>query len=215
MTPSRVLSLDAERSARLVMTTLAQHRRQEAVLARAPRLWRGRLRVLSTSSSSVQIRRQATLVRITSIVEAHVADQLVQRLEPHAPPPRASILDDVYVHAEDNAINSWPKMVEHYARWFEIKMNPKKCPPWRRIEALTNARNAVAHGLGELTRRMARKGTGQLKLDLATISITIAGNAIVLSEESLRRAAEAGREFIEWLDAELDTYDSRAHAPTP
>ncbi len=34
---------------------------------------------------------------------------------------------------------------------------------------MTNARNAVAHGLGDLTRRMARKDLGQLKLDFAMI----------------------------------------------
>jgi hypothetical protein len=155
----------------------------------------------------VQIRRQATLVRMASIVEAHVADELVQRFEPHAAPPRTAILDDVYVRAEDNAIGSWPKMVEHYGRWLDIKITQRRCPSWRRIEAMTNARNAVAHGLGELTRRMARKGKDQLQRDLATLGITIVGNAIDISEDSLRHTAAASREFIEWLDAELDVYD--------
>lgn len=198
----------AEESIRLVMTTLAQHRRQEAVLATSRRPWHGRLRVLTTSAGSVQIRRQASLVRITSIIEAHVADQLVQRFELHAPPPRKAILDDVYVRAEDNAIGSWPKMTEHYSRWFSIRM--RTCPSWRRIEALTNARNAVAHGLGELTRRMARKDKTQLRRDFATLDISMAGSAIVLSEMSLRSAAAAGREFIQWLDEELERYDVKA-----
>lgn len=190
------------------MTMLAQHRRQEAVLAASRRPWRGRLRVLTTSAGSVQIRRQASLVRITSIIEAHAADQLVRRLEPHAPPPRKAILDDLYVRAEDNAIGSWPKMMEHYSRWFSINM--KKCPAWRQIEALTNARNAVAHGLGELTRRMARKDATQLRRDFATVDVSMAGSAIMLSEKSLHSAAIAGREFIEWLDEELDLYDTKA-----
>lgn len=212
MSIGRVPSLDAERSIRLVMTTVAQHRRQEAVLAVSRRPWRGRLRVLTTSSGSAQIRRQATLVRITSIVEAFAAAQLVLRFEPHAPPPREAILDDVYVRAEDNAISSWPKMVEHYGRWFGIKVTPGKCPPWRRVEAMTNARNAVAHGLGELTRRMARKNIHELGLDLATIGLTMAGNAIVISEDSLRLVAAAARDFIEWLDEELEGHDKRTSA---
>lgn len=196
------------------MTTLAQHRRQEALLAASWRPRRGRLRVSPTSAGSVQIRRQASLVRITSIIEAHVADQLVRRFEPHAPPPRKAILDDVYVRAEDNAIGSWPKMTEHYGRWFSINM--KKCPAWRRIEALTNARNAVAHGLGELTRRMARKDKTQLRRDFATLDVSMAGSAIVLSEKSLHSAATAGRELIEWLDDELELYDTKASVvPSP
>lgn len=192
------------------MTTLAQHRRQEAVLAASRSPSRGRLRVLPTSAGSVQIRRQATLVRITSIIEAYVAEQLVQRFESHAPPPRQPIIDDVYVRAEDNAIGSWPKMTDHYGRWFGIKMNRRTCPAWRRIEALTNARNAVAHGLGELTRRMARKNQDELRRDFATIDVAMAGNAIVLTEASLRNAVAAGSDFIEWLDEELERYDAKA-----
>jgi len=208
LTSGRVLSLDAERSVRLLMTTLAQHRRQEAVLATSRRPWRGRLRMLTTSAASAQVRRQATLVRLTSIVEAHVAEQLVQRFEPHAPPPREAILDDVYVRAEDNAIGSWPKMTDHYGRWFGIRMNQRTCPSWRRIEALTNARNAVAHGLGELTRRMARRDQEQLRRDFATLDIEMVGGAIVLSERTLRSAAAAGREFVGWLDEALTQYDA-------
>lgn len=153
------------------------------------------------------------MVRITSIIEAHVAEQLVQRFEPQAPPPRTAILNDVYVRAEDNAIGSWPSLTDHYRRWFSIKM--KSSPSWRRIEALTNARNAVAHGLGELTRRMARKDKTQLRRDLATLDVGMSGTAIVLSEKSLQSAAAAGREFIEWLDEELEQYDIKASVGTP
>lgn len=192
------------------MGTLAQHRRQEAVLATSRRPLRGRLRALTASAGPVQIRRQATLLRIMSIVEAFVADQLVQRFEPHAPPPRPAILDDVYVRAEDGAISTWPKMIEHYGRWFDIKLSRTKCPPWRRVEAMTNARNAIAHGLGELTRRMARKGTRELELDFATLGLTLSGNSVTISEDSLRRAAETAREFIDWVDLELELYDTKA-----
>lgn len=192
------------------MGTLAQHRRQEAVLATTRRPLRGRLRALTATTAPVQIRRQATLLRIMSIVEAFVADQLVQRFEPHAPPPRPAILDDVFVRAEDAAISTWPKMIEHYGRWFDIKLSRTKCPPWRRVEAMTNARNAIAHGLGELTRRMARKGTRELELDFATLGLTLSGNSVTISEDSLRRAAETAREFIDWLDLELALYDTKA-----
>lgn len=210
MSSNRVPSVAAERSVQTVMATLAQHRRQEAVLATSHRPWRRRLRALTESVDSTQIRRQATLLRIMSIVEAFVADQLVQRFEPHAPPPRPAILEDVYVRAEDAAIGSWPKMSDHYARWFDIKLSRAKCPSWRQIEAMTNARNAIAHGLGELTRRMARKGTRELELDFATLGVTLSGNSVVVSEDSLRRAADTAREFIDWLDLKLELYDTGA-----
>lgn len=201
--------MDAERSIRLIMTTLAQHRRQEAVLERSRPPSRGRL-IPATSAWSVQIRRQATLVRITSIIESYVTEQLVQRFELHAPPPLPDILKDVYVRAENDAIASWPRMTEHYKRWFKIKISRQTCPAWGRVEALTDARNAVSHGLGELTRRMARSNLDQLRQDLATIDVAMAGNALELTESSLRQAASAGREFIEWLDDELERYDTKS-----
>jgi hypothetical protein len=215
MSFARVESPAAERSVRTVMATLAQHRRQEAVLATSLRPWHGRLRALTASTGSNQIRRQATLLRIMSIVEAFVADQLVQRFEPHVPPPRPAILEDVYVRTEDGAIGTWPKMIEHYGRWFDIKLSRGNCPSWRRVEAMTNARNAIAHGLGELTRRMARKGTRELELDFATLGLTLSGNSVLISEDSLRRAAETAREFINWLDLELGLYDAKASVASP
>jgi hypothetical protein len=215
MPPVRVLSPEAERAVRLLMATLAQHRRQEAVLALGPAPALGRLRAVPSGRGSVDVRRQATLMRLTSIVEAFVADSLVSRLEPHAPPPRTPVLDDVYLRAEDNAIATWPKMREHYGRWFNIKLSTTACASWRRIEAMTNARNAVAHGLGELTRRMARKGLAQLARDLATVDIVIVGHTLVISELALRSSASAGREFVGWLDQELEVYDATLKPAVP
>lgn len=57
---------------------------------------------------------------------------------------------------------------------------------------------------------MARSNLDQLRQDLATIDVAMAGNALELTESSLRQAASAGREFIEWLDDELERYDTKS-----
>lgn len=204
--PTTATSAAADGSVRLLMTTLAQHRRQEALLATStPPL--GRLSVLPSGARSVQVRRQAAVLRIASIVESYVAGELVSRIERHAPQPRSSILDDIYTRAEDSALASWPKLRDHYGRWLEIKINGSTCPSWPRIETMTNVRNAIAHGLGELTRRMARKNLSQLQRDFATIDVQIVGSALVLSEDALWSSAFTAREFINWLDEELASYD--------
>lgn len=196
----------AEGTVRLLMTTLAQHRRQEAVLSESPRAI-GRLHALPTSSASSEVRRQAALFRLVSIVEAFVAGGLVERLEPHAPPPRTPILEDVYSRAEDGAISSWPKMREHYKQWFQIGM--VQCPVWRKVEAMTNARNVIAHGVGELTRRMARRDPANLRRDLATIDVSISGSSLRVPESAVSASAFAGRDFVVWLDSALLQYDLR------
>lgn len=153
------------------------------------------------------MRRQAALFRLVSIVEAFVANGLVERLELHAPPPRTLILEDVYSRAEDGAISSWPKMREHYKPWFEIRI--AQCPSWRKVDAMTNARNVIAHGVGELTRRMARRDPENLRRDLATIDVSIAGSSLRVPESAVLASAYAAREFVEWLDTALAGYDSR------
>ena len=195
-----VVSRDAEITIRLLMLTAAQHFHQEALLAATPQP-RGRLRTLPTSSASHQARSQSTLLRLTSITEAHVAGQLVQRVEPHFPTPRTAIIDDIYVDAEDKAIGSWPAMIGAYKRWFGI--NLKSYDNWNSIQAMLDARNAVAHGVGELTRRQARKDLTQLGRLLAEIDISVDGTRLEVPDEAIRSASSAARRFVVWLDDQL------------
>ncbi len=208
MSVTQVESVAAETAMRNLRTTMAQHRRQEAMLRAAPRTV-GRLRRLPAGGASADVRRQATLLRMSSIVEAFTARSLVQRLEGHVPPPRSSVLNDIYVKAEDNATGSWPKMTEHYARWFKIRISQKTCPSWPRIEAMTHARNAVAHGLGEITPRLAKMEATKLAGALATIDVGLTATSVVITERSLHSCELAGSDFITWLDAQLQAYDAR------
>lgn len=205
MPPVRVVSREAEHATRLVRATLAQHRRQEALL-RGDSRPQGRLRLLPESGASAEVRRQSTLLRVSSVLEAFVAAEMIRRLEPHAPPPRTTILDDIYTRAEDAAIGSWPKMIDHYARWYKIKL--KSWPNWRQVEAMNNARNVVAHGLGDLTRRLARKDIDQLRRDFATIDVVVLGSSIKVAETALRTCGTTTVDFITWLDTQLATYDA-------
>jgi hypothetical protein len=209
MSATQVESLEAETAIRDLRTTMAQHRRQEAMLRAAPRAV-GRLRRRPLGGTSADVRCQGTLLRLSSIVEAFTARSLVRRLEHHAPPPRTTVLDDIYNRAEDNATGSWPRMTEHYARWFKIKISRKSCPCWQRIEAMTHARNAVAHGLGEITPRLAKMGSTKLAEELATVDVGTTATSVVITERSLQACESAGAEFIAWLDGELRIYDSRS-----
>jgi hypothetical protein len=200
-----VPSLAAEEAVRTIMATAAQHLRQEALLAAAPSR-RGRLRTLPVGSVSRQTRCQSTLLRLTSIVESYVVGQLVVRSEIHAPEPRSPILDDIYVSAEDRAIGSWPQITVSYKQWLGIKLNGS--PDWTHIQALNNARNAVAHGLGNLTRRQARKNSNQLKQSLQQVGVSVDGTRIVISESAIMNGAKTSRAFIYWVDERLVEYDN-------
>lgn len=209
MSTMQIESLAAEAAIRDLRATMAQHRRQEAILRASPRVV-GRLGRLPPGGGSAEVRRQATLLRVSSIVEAFAARSLVQRLERHALPPRTWVLEDIYGRAEDNATGSWPKMTEHYGRWFRIRISQKSCPSWRRIEAMTHTRNAIAHGLGDITPRLAKMGLAGLSTELATIEVNVTSTSVAVGERSLHACERAGAEFITWLDAQLQAYDSHA-----
>lgn len=192
---------------RSLMTTFAQHVRQEAVLSLAPTA-RGRIHGASDRIAPEQIRAQATLVRIVSIVETFVSGQLVLRLEAHAPAPRAKLLEAVFVTVEDQAISTWPNLIQHYDKWLGIKFS-SLTPTWSRLHTLTNARNAVAHGLGELTRRQARKNKAQLEADLKQVGIHVSGGRLFVSTPALRAAVAVSRDFVSWLDEKLEVHDAQ------
>lgn len=196
-----VLSIDAEQTSRLLMSTLAQYIRQEALLAAAPRP-RGRLSVLPTSSASRQIRAQSALMRFASIVEAHTVQELVKHVQPHIPNPMSSILQDIYINAEDRAITSWPNMIEAYRQWFDVRIN--KWDEWKKMDAIQDARNAVAHGVGELTRRQARKNPAALVSSLKLIGVAVINGArLEFSDSGIREVANVSRRFVGWLDHQL------------
>jgi hypothetical protein len=195
-----VTSTRAEETNRLLMSTVAQYHRQESVLAIAPRP-RGRLRRLPTSTASRQVRSQFTLVRIASIIELHVASELVNNIEPHIPKPMSSILQDIYTTAEDRFLGTWPSMTEAYKKWLSIDLS--KCDDWKRMQALTSLRNAVAHGVGDLTRRQARQDVTKLVASLSLIKVTVTGTRIDVSDATIHISATAGRRFVSWLDFRL------------
>lgn len=200
------VSAEAEDAVKQLMRALAQHRRHEAILRTSRTRPRGRLRSLPGDQQADAIRRQASLVRLVSMVEAFTTASLITRVEPHAPPPRTEILESIYSNAENDAVSSWSALQVSYKRWLGIRFNA--FGSWKRVQATHDARNAIAHGLGDLTRRMVRSRSDP-RHSLKLIDIAVIGIRIEIKESSLLAVADAGREFIEDLDAQLVAYDAR------
>lgn len=204
MTIVEVPSIRAEETTRLLMSTLAQHRRQEALLTMGGVLT-GRLAVLPSGRTSAEVRRQSTMLRFVSAVESFVVADLLTRLDSHVPSPRNTIVTDLHRRAGDDSTTSWLNMGNAYKKWFGIGF--PTYPNWNRIQALTDVRNVIAHGLGEITHRLARKGTNTLRAEFRTIGVSIVNSAIEISEPSVRTSAEEARDFVLWLDQKLAAYD--------
>lgn len=131
-----------------------------------------------------------------SIVEEYCADQLHELgesdMQPQGSQPREVIWDRI----SSEVTSSWHKIRGAYKDWYSIK------PSWEGVEDLIEARNAIAHGLGRLTRRQLRSEQST-RAKLTRANIRVDGVRIVLDEGDLAVAAQTCRALIYDLDREI------------
>jgi hypothetical protein len=206
-----VVSTGCENARRQLMIALAQHRRAEAALESHVFIG-GRLKVLPPGSMQAQHRREGLLVRCVTIVESYVAGQLVVRLTPKAPSPRAALVEQLYAEFEDKGTGSWPAMGDYFSKYVakDIKIR-NGASPFAKVGAIIEARNALVHGLGRFTARQVRsKGLQQTKqcLKVLKYDLTPDGSGVVVTHAAIEESVTALRAYLEWVDSELS-----AHAP--
>jgi hypothetical protein len=185
----QVPSAEAEAASALLFRTLGAHRAAVAALKPLPLT---RLRV-SPDGDPVQDRCQATLIRLLSITEAFSSDLLSREVGRAVSSARNATATKVADEAVIRGTNTWQEQKKSYKDWLEVEED------WKAVERLTEARNAVAHGLGKLTKRQL-KNEKSVKSKLKAAGITVDNNRIVLSDDNLAAAASACRDFIEKLD---------------
>lgn len=171
---SPVLTAEAEDASALLFQTLGAHRTAVTALrpGRPPRLPSG------TIPDAEQIQCQSTLVRLLSITESFSSQLLLREIDKAATRARSASIDRIWDDAAIRGTSTWREQKDAYANWLGIKED------WTVVERLAEARNAVAHGLGTLTRRQLRnEASVRDKLKKAGIALT--GIRIVLSDLSL------------------------------
>lgn len=193
----------AEDYARLIMLTYAQHQRGEHALGQLADI-RGRLSPSTTDFSYQDVRAHATIIRMASIVESFTSISLANRLEAFVPLPRPAFVEDLYYREENAALGGWEQMKSRYKKWVG-GLDISSCQGYSTVMSLVEARNAVAHGLGTLTRRQQRGANlGSLIAGLRAIGMNVdAQNRVTIPPSALRKAAGDCRSFIVSLDVEL------------
>lgn len=196
-------SLVAEEYARLLMQALAQHRRSERAIAVKPAV-RGRLAVLPSGFFSRQVRYQATLVRLVTVTEAFTSMGLISGLEGQLPFPASPLVTELYYREENSATAGWQQMSSRYKKSLG-GIELKSCDGYPTVMAMVEARNAIVHGLGALTRRQQRDSDlAQLTSKLASIGIVLnAEKRLAVDYPVLKLGAFDSRRFMFSLDAKL------------
>ncbi len=189
---SPVLSKEAEESTALLYRTLGAHRTVIAGLKPRPisRLHH------SSGTDAEQIQCQSTLVRLLSITEAFAAELLLRETNVIAGRAGSTVVVTIADNAGMRATNTWTDQRTAYQKWFGIS---KAAVDWKVIETLADARNAVAHGLGTLTRRQ-KPDEASIRKALAVLDIDLIGQKLVLSDAGLVAATKGCAELVRQLD---------------
>lgn len=179
----------AEAATRLLFQTLAGHR---ALIAAFPRPKRTR-RLAPAVTDRAQIQRQATLVRLVSITESFCAERLLLCAEDQIQPAGKEVTSKIWEEAALDATRTWDSQKKAFKDWLSVT------PDWKQIEGLAEARNAVAHGLGALTRRQRRAHQSTMT-KLNRTGILVQNDQVVLTDADLVRAAQDCRDLIGEVD---------------
>ena len=189
-----VVSEQAETASRLLMKTLGAHMTSVAEYRAAPPT---RLR-LASDSDRIEIQRQATLVRLLSIAESFSAQLLGSVVGEEFAMAQSRAVESIWDDAIDRATDSWTAQKGAYQSWLGVSNNSN----WKTVENLAHARNAVAHGLGRLTRRQLRKRQ-TVEQALRVVGVPLRDDQIVLDELVLAAIALRCRQFVEQLDRDV------------
>lgn len=198
---THLLSIDAEQACRLINETLAMH--LEAVAALTTTRVRPRRFPRPDNADREQLQRQATLIRFLAVTESFSTERLHAEMDQIITPLGHDGTRSMWLAAHRAAIMGWDKQQDAYDKWLKV---PTRV--WTGLLVLTEARNAAAHGSGQLTWLQQQKHTpkpASLTSRLNTQRITLDGNRVVLSEDSIEQAAGTCIRFIKELDASLRT----------
>ncbi|MBM9459802.1 hypothetical protein JK386_07785 [Nocardioides sp. zg-536] len=147
-----------------------------------------------------------------TIVESFVAGQLVVRLAPQAPSPRAALVEKLYAEFEDKGTGSWLAMDEYFTKYVKKDIKIRNgASPFAQVGPIIEARNALVHGLGRFTARQVRgKGLQQTKQRLKVLKFGFTPDelGVLVTPAAIEESVTALRAYLEWVDGELSD-----HAP--
>lgn len=145
----------------------------------------------------VQVRAQSEYLRLVSIVEAFIdstAGELFE-VKTRGLDTLVALMTAVVV---EQASNSWEERKNAFNRYHGVVLG--NCAKYSDIDAAVVVRNAIAHGLGGLTRRQ-RNGKDQGKV--ASMGVALHGHHLIIDQAALNRCVRSCAAFIADVDSRI------------
>lgn len=163
---------------------------------RVPRIPKATLGALYGPSPD-QLRAQAVYLRSVSIVEAYI-DSLSTSLFADHGRSRDSLFERLAAIAQEQSENSWEARRSNFKAHHGVGLGDMKT--YSDIERAVVVRNAIAHGLGALTKRQ-RNPKDRAKVQ--QVGVQLSDDRIVIPEAALDKLRSSAVLFIRDVDEAL------------
>ena len=138
---------------------------------------------------------QSTILALVSIAEEFCVSRLVELTEERS--PRDPIVELLWATELERSADTWPQRDALLVRYFGIAA--KDFPGHAALLGFVDARNAIAHGLGKLTRKQVQKRP-KISAHLAQAGISLARDVLLLEQGNVERCAAVMKDYVRWLD---------------
>jgi hypothetical protein len=129
-----------------------------------------------------------------SIVEAYV-DIITSSLFRERITTQNDLMQRLVINAELKASTTWYDRKNALSNYHQIRVG--EFDRWYELDAGIEVRNAIAHGLGQLTRRQ-RQSKAESKV--SQIGVIVRDGSIVIDNHSLKRCRDVCINFVCYLD---------------
>lgn len=140
---------------------------------------------------------QSAILALVSIAEEFSLSRLVELAEERSPAHR--LVELLWESELGRSADTWSQRDTLLARYFGITAG--SFPLRAALVGFIDARNAIAHGLGSLTRKQ-QQHQSKISARLAQAGITMERHALMLQPTNVENCAMVVTEYVLWLDAE-------------
>ena len=181
----------AESTLLLLLAEWREHIENRARAEEAPRI----VLSLHGRSSPAEIRWQAAILRMVSVIESYV-DSLNREYLTNVLEKKVEESAALVRRLDDFASVNWDQRRAALEDFYAVDF--KDSQEWHRLRGAIEARNAVVHGLGRLTR--TRRKLSRVESLLRQIGVEVAGGQLVISEVTVCEVYKTCVEFVYWVD---------------
>lgn len=145
-----------------------------------------------------RVRFESTYLRLIGIVEAYI-DSMCSNLFRRQLVDEAPMLRALITAAEAQASTNWKERKSAFSDYHGVSLG--SCARWSELDAGIDIRNAIAHGLGTLTKRQRnRKSREKMK----SVGAVIVDDRLMLSDKALKKCLVFTTEFVKSVDSKIE-----------